>query len=103
MGKALSDELSCTQTGLVEHTCNIIDNSPVSSAFHIEIMFVLKVINSQLKWSYDKENLQSWSFLKAHFINLTGRVVQSVGHLTRKSEVLGSIPGLATYFCFSFS
>ena len=27
-----------------------------------------------------------------------GRVAQSVGHLTRKSEVLGSIPGLATYF-----
>ena len=25
-----------------------------------------------------------------------GRVAQSVGHLTRKSEVLGSIPGLAT-------
>ena len=31
-----------------------------------------------------------------------GRVAQSVGHLTRKSGVLGSIPGLATYFCFSF-
>ena len=31
-----------------------------------------------------------------------GRVVQSVGHLTRKSGVLGSIPGLATYFRFSF-
>ena len=31
-----------------------------------------------------------------------GRVVQSVGHMTRKSEVLGSIPGLATYFRFSF-
>ena len=30
-------------------------------------------------------------------------VAQSVGHLTRKSEVLGSIPGLATYFRFSFS
>ena len=29
-------------------------------------------------------------------------VVQSVGHLTHKSEVLGSIPGLATYFRFSF-
>ena len=27
-----------------------------------------------------------------------GRVAQSVGHLTCKSEVLGSIPGLATYF-----
>ena len=31
-----------------------------------------------------------------------GRVAQSVGHLTRKSEVLDSIPGLATYFGFSF-
>ena len=29
-------------------------------------------------------------------------MLQSVGHLTRKSGVLGSIPGLATYFCFSF-
>ena len=32
----------------------------------------------------------------------TGRVAQSVGHLTRKSGVLGSIPGLVTYFRFSF-
>ena len=31
-----------------------------------------------------------------------GRVAQSVGHLTRKSEVLASIPGQATYFRFSF-
>ena len=31
-----------------------------------------------------------------------GHVAQSVGHLTRKSGVLGSIPGLATYFRFSF-
>ena len=33
---------------------------------------------------------------------LPGRVAQSVGHLTRKSEVLGSTPGLATYFRFYF-
>ena len=33
---------------------------------------------------------------------LPGRVAQSVGHLTRKSEILGSISGLATYFRFSF-
>ena len=35
--------------------------------------------------------------------NLTkpGRVSQSVGHLTRKSGVLGSIPGLATPSAFS--
>ena len=31
-----------------------------------------------------------------------GRVAQSVGHLTRKSGILGSITGLATYFRFSF-
>ena len=31
-----------------------------------------------------------------------GRVAQSVVHMTRKSGVLGSIPGLATYFRFSF-
>ena len=30
------------------------------------------------------------------------RVAQSVGHLTRKSGVLGSIPSLAKYFRFSF-
>ena len=35
-------------------------------------------------------------------VTMPGRVAQSVGHLTRKSEVLGSIPGLATYFRFSF-
>ena len=29
-----------------------------------------------------------------------GRVAQSVGHLTRKPGVLGSIPGLATYMTF---
>ena len=33
---------------------------------------------------------------------MPGRIAQSVGHLTRKSEVLGSIPCLVTYFCFSF-
>ena len=31
-----------------------------------------------------------------------GRGAQSVGHLTRKSGVLGSIPGLAIYFSFHF-
>ena len=35
-------------------------------------------------------------------IQRPGRVAQLVGHLTRKSGVLGSIPGLATYFRFSF-
>ena len=33
---------------------------------------------------------------------MPGRVAQLEGHLARKSGVLGSIPGLATYFRFSF-
>ena len=35
-------------------------------------------------------------------MDFAGRVAQSVGHLTRKSGVLGSIPGEATYFRYSF-
>ena len=31
-----------------------------------------------------------------------GRLAQSVGHLTRKSEILGSIPGRAANFRFFF-
>ena len=41
-------------------------------------------------------------YLRSHNAFMPGRVAQSVGHLTRKSGVLGSIPGLATYFRFSF-
>ena len=37
-----------------------------------------------------------------YIIYVPGRVAQSVGHLTRKSGIPGSIPGLATYFRFSF-
>ena len=42
---------------------------------------------------------ENWN---THTQHTMGRVTQSVGHLTRKSGVLGSIPGLATYFSFSF-
>ena len=59
-------------------------------------------------------SLKSWPFFvspsvsreanrKSHNCSLwLGRIGQSVGHVTRKSEVLGSIPGLATSFRFSF-
>ena len=43
--------------------------------------------------------MEKFDFLKSI---APGRVAQLVGHLTRKSGVLGSIPGLATYFRFSF-
>ena len=39
---------------------------------------------------------------KFSYLRKPGHVAQSVGHLTRKSGVLGLIPGLATYFRFSF-
>ena len=35
-------------------------------------------------------------------LSVPRRVAQSTGHLTRKSGVLGSIPGLGAYFRFSF-
>ena len=41
-------------------------------------------------------------FYHLFICNAPGRLSQLVGHLTRKSKVLGSIPGLATYFRFSF-
>ena len=40
--------------------------------------------------------------MMCHIQKWPGRVAQSVGFLTRKSGVLGSIPGRATYFRFSF-
>ena len=52
--------------------------------------------------STDMENL-TWRLLTLATCTLApGRVAQSVGHLTGKSGLLGSIPGLATYFRFSF-
>ena len=51
-------------------------------------------------WKSDQENNRQ--VLQVNLIQVPGSVAQSVGHLTRKSGVLGSIPGLATYFRFSF-
>ena len=43
-----------------------------------------------------------WQVITVFISLMPGRVAQSVGHLTHKSGVLGSIPGLVTYFRFSF-
>ena len=58
------------------------------------ILFLFYPITLQFCWGSIDAYLPSF--------RKPGRVVQSVGHLTRKSGVLGSIPGLATYFRFSF-
>ena len=55
------------------------------------------------KWLSLRRNKLYWLRSKCiGFDPKSGRVAQSVRHLTRKSGVLGSIPGLATYFRFSF-
>ena len=48
------------------------------------------------------KKITSLSTLSYSIILTSGGVAQSVGHLTRKPGVLGSIPGLATYFRLSF-
>ena len=51
-------------------------------------------------WNYFSESVLL--IFQNNISFMPGRVAQSVGHLTRKSGVLGEIPGLATYFRFSF-
>ena len=73
--------------------------------------------SQNVKRAYRYQNNKLWSYKRlagpvgtseiVYFMYLSkltepGRVAQSVGHPTRKSGVLGSIPGLATYFRFSF-
>ena len=68
----------------------------------IQLLTVMRkhLIIDQLRFSLF--SLVSFSLLFIGHYTGPGRVAQSVGHLTRKSGVLGSIPGLATYFRFSF-
>ena len=71
---------------------------PVKS--YDEINLTIFVVSLWKKYRRDLTSLASlYTCLMIHLLNLPpGRVAQSVGHLTRKSGVLGSIPGLATYF-----
>ena len=52
--------------------------------------------------SLDRGGKKVYIFRPGYMTKMPGRVAQSVRHLTRKSGVLASIPGLATYFHFSF-
>ena len=57
-------------------------------------------LQQQVQWETSRSHTQFMQDVVSEA--KPGRVAQSVGLLTRKSGVLGSIPGLATYFCFSF-
>ena len=75
-------------------------------------LYMYLVSLSSKTYVFEDEMTEYWSVrpvisfcvgdLQLYVLFNTGRVAQSVGHLTRKSGVLGSIPGLATYFRFSF-
>ena len=54
----MSSQKSCEQTcnNTLAHTHNIIDSVHFSNVF-LEIMFILKVIKSHFRGSYDKQNL----------------------------------------------
>ena len=66
-------------------------------AFYSTFHFCLKFLGIVLRDQHVQEEYPVETGLV-----VPGPVAQSVGHLTRKSEVLGLIPGLATYFRFSF-
>ena len=70
------------------------------SSFYVQVIFseTIKARAMKLGSCIHLEELRS----TLRSILRPGRVAQSVGHLTRKSGVLGSIPGLITYFRFSF-
>ena len=69
---------------------------------NIERLYIEKKHRKKIEIT-SKKFRNTENFISIHFTTiLPGRVAQSVGHLTHKSGVLGSIPGLATYFRFSF-
>ena len=67
-------------------------------------MVTLMLLSNRKQTGYDVRFTLYGECLKnsLEFSPLWGCIVQSVGHLTRKSGLLGSILGLATYFHFSF-
>ena len=69
----------------------------------VNVKLVFKLANCTLRDLAAKLDVHGRHCMLSYLSSLPiwpGRVAQSVGHLTRKSGVLGSIPGLATYFRF---
>ena len=83
----------------------IINKSCFQSIFQVQTMFTSfsrPDKHAELLKNYFKPLVKQLKISTLVAKSEPGRVAQSVGHLTRKSGVLGSIPGLATYFRFSF-
>ena len=84
---------------LHSQTCRLI-GSVCSISRSLCIIFIRRQRRVSTLWAMDPPPRALYAWKELHL--QPGRVAQSVGHLTRKSRVLGSIPGLATYFRFSF-
>ena len=70
--------------------------------FRVKVGNIFKVCSFDIRWYIEISVFEITRVDCIRLIIMPGRVGQSVGHLTRKSGALGSIPGLATYFRFFF-
>ena len=77
-------------------------NGAVKTAVDIQIVGTRGPGRPKMTWKQlTDRDCREWK-LSAINPHEPGHLAQSVGHLTRKSGVLGLIPSLATYFRFSF-
>ena len=65
-------------------------------------MRVVILVRDTSSWPVLNNRQASRLYSRFSSYGAPGHVAQAGGHLTRKSGVLVSIPGLATYFRFSF-
>ena len=80
-------------------------NSAVKAAFDIQVkstIYTHSVEKETLVFFTERLPTFIVNILLTDLIVEPGHVAKSVEHLTRRSGVLGSIPGLAIYFRFSF-
>ena len=92
---------------LVLFVISLVFSALISILYLVQVLSRLSTRASSFSFSSVRASVSSVNrrlviFLEHQTWSVGGRVAQSVGHLTRKSGVLGSIPGLATYFRFSF-
>ena len=95
-GKLYSTSGYCFISVSTSLRCSDVNVSAIVTSRYDSGFFAVGKVHS----SSGKSSLSS--SLTDSIASAPGRVAQSVRHLTRKSGVLGSIPGLATYFRFSF-
>ena len=93
----IDELLSCTIIFIDVFTLDTADHT-FTCTFKSDFLFVVRTKTPSIL-EFFKGKVISWEAILSF---KPGRVAQSVGHLTRKSGDLGSIPGLAKYFRFSF-